>query len=77
MRGSFAELMVVAIVAALMILFFGAKKLPELAKSFSESRKIIKDDAKEVEEMEASSEIESEVVETVEAKEVEEASINA
>ena len=67
MRGSFAELMVVAIVAALMILFFGARKLPELAKSFSESRKIIKSDIEE----EKDSAAEAEVIEEAEVKEVE------
>ena len=41
MRGSLSELLVIAIVAGLMVLFFGAKKLPELAKAWKESKDIV------------------------------------
>ena len=44
MRGSLSELLVVAIVAGIMILFFGAKKIPEVAKSLKEGREILKND---------------------------------
>ena len=44
MRGSVSEFLIVAIVAGVVILFMGAKRLPELARAWKESRDIIKGD---------------------------------
>lgn len=47
MRGSLSELLVVVLVVAVIMLFFGAKKVPELAKSLKESKEILSEDKNE------------------------------
>ena len=59
MRGSISELLVVAIVAMVFVLFFGARKIPELAQSLKEGRDVLKSDDEKNED----------VVEVIDAKE--------